>query len=826
MTEKAGMSGITEKREGVSRSRGDSAGMVIDALSRALNCMLDGNGGSPDSDANPPGSLSPATLAGRLVKLMDGSGAESDAVRLYELLKDVGRLTGAQKAVIAKEALAAVGSIRTAAVPVTGNDGSGDREVDTNVQYAKGIGPRRAKTLAKLGINTIRDALYYFPFRYEDRSNLKPIMNVVYGETETVTGEVVGSELVTTRRKRIKLFELTIRDKTGFLTGVWFNQPYLAKNFKEGDSVMLTGVPKPDGYNRSRIVMENPDYEVMTGGPDDSVHTGRIVPVYRLTAGVGQRGLRSMMKSIVDRYAGSLSEYLPEGFHGRYMIPELADSVREVHFPESERDMDTLNRMQSRAHKRLVFDEFFILQLGLAMLKRGRSDETPGKCITGGEALMEEYLKSLPFEPTPAQRRVIEEIARDMRLDRPMNRLVQGDVGCGKTVVAVASIANAVGAGYQAALMAPTEILAEQHYLNVKDTLDLLGIKTVLLTSSLTRKRREEALEAVSGGEAGLVVGTHSLIQDDVFFRNLGLAVIDEQHRFGVMQRAVLRDKGDNPDVLVMTATPIPRTLALTVYGDLDVSVIDTLPPGRTPITTRLFDDGSRSEAYKMVLRELAADRQVYIVYPLVEESERSDLKAAKEGAEELAAGVFAKYEVGLLHGRMKPAEKEAVMYGFRAGEIDVLVATTVVEVGVDVPNATVMLIEHAERFGLAQLHQLRGRVGRGEHRSYCIMVSAAFTETSRERLSAMMKSSNGFDIAEEDLRIRGPGEFIGTRQSGLPDLVLGNIIRDARIIDAARREAFGIIEKDPHLDDESHCGLRKAVKKKWDEKLGIATIG
>ena len=695
-------------------------------------------------------------------------------------------------------------------------------DLSISVQYVKGVGPRRAELLSRLGITTVRDALYRFPFRYEDRGNIKHIAKVTYGAYETVTGAVVASEVVTTRHRRMKIFELTVRDETGTVTGLWFNQPFMQSAFKEGQRVILSGVPKPDSYHKFRTVMENPEYEVVEGDGEETIHTGRIVPIYHATAGISTRTIRSIMKNIVDGCTDSLHEFLPEGFLERFRIPALPDAMREVHFPDREKDVSVLNSMASRSHKRLIFDEFFLLELGLALKKRGRVVAREGISMKGDGRLTRPFFASLPFRLTAAQRKVMEEIRTDMESGTAMSRLLQGDVGAGKTAVAVYAILQAAEAGYQSALMAPTEILAEQHYLNLKKPLAALGVGVVLLTSSLKKKEREAALSDIAEGKATLAVGTHSLIQEGVNFGRLGLAVIDEQHRFGVMQRGMLMVKGANPDVLVMTATPIPRTLALTVYGDLDVSVIDAKPAGRAGIITKLFEERQRPEAYRLIKGELAKGRQAYVVYPLVEESEKSDLKAAKEGAERLAAEVFPGVQVGLLHGKMKPAEKESVMEEFRAGRVKVLVATTVVEVGVDVPNATVMVIEHAERFGLAQLHQLRGRVGRSTHQSYCVLLASGFSAVSRERLLAMLKSTSGFDIAEEDLRLRGPGEFFGTRQSGLPDLVVGNIVRDTKILLAAREEAFGIIESDPELSGPGVQRLKAELLRKWEGKLGM----
>ena len=705
----------------------------------------------------------------------------------------------------------------------------GLRGISLPVQYLKGVGPRRAELLSKLGIKTVRDALYYLPARYEDRSSFRKVARIRFGEPETVSGVVTRSETLTTSRRRFKIFELTVRDDTGSITGVWFNQPFMQKNFSVGQRVILYGVPKPDQYKGYRPVIENPEYEVLEGdgeGGDEAIHVGRVVPVYRSTAGLSVRQLRAFMKHVVDEYSGCLADFLPDGFHDRFRIPALPEAIREAHFPERETDITALNSRSTRALKRLVFDEFFLLELGLARLKSGRAVRADAPVISGDGRLTGRLLEALPFSLTPGQERAVADIKGDMARPEPMNRLLQGDVGSGKTVVALMAILGAAEAGYQSALMAPTEILAEQHFLNIKGRLEALGLKVVLLTSSLKKKVKEAALREIAEGEAALAVGTHSLIQEGVAFKRLGLAVIDEQHRFGVLQRATLGDKGKSPHVLVMTATPIPRTLAMTVYGDLDVSVIPELPPGRRKIATKLFDDKSRAEAYRLIKAELAKGRQAYVVYSLVEESERSDLKAAKEGAERLANEVFPGVRVGLVHGKMKPAEKEKAMGDFRAGEVKILVATTVIEVGVDVPDATVMVIEHAERFGLSQLHQLRGRVGRSSHQSFCVLVASGFSDPSRARLSAMLKTADGFEIAEEDLELRGPGEFLGTRQSGLPEITVGNIIRDQKVLSAARKEAFDIIARDPGLSLAAHAGLRAALKEKWEGRVKLATVG
>jgi ATP-dependent DNA helicase RecG len=697
---------------------------------------------------------------------------------------------------------------------------------DTPIQYCKGIGPKRAELLKKIGITTVEDALTCFPRRYEDRSNLRKIGKVSYGAYETVTGEVVSADVVQTKRKRVRIFELVITDRTGILIGSWFNQPFMQKTFKKGQTVILSGIVKSNPYKGGLPQIDNPEYEIME--EDDTanlIHTGRTVPVYRTTAGLSVRYLRSMMKAVLDACGGSLRETLPETVLGKYAFMGVPEAFFEVHFPEREKDLVKLNSGLSAAHRRLSYEELFVLEIGLALRKRGISQEKKGITFRELKKYEEDLRSRLPFRPTSAQERVIREIKRDMTAERPMNRLVQGDVGSGKTLVALIAALMAIENGYQACVMAPTEILAAQHAGNMAALAEPLGITLQTLTGSMKKKAKAAALEAIETGRAQIVVGTHALIEDDVKFHRLGLAIIDEQHRFGVMQRSTLTAKGYAPDVLVMTATPIPRTLALTVYGDLDVSVIDEMPLGRSPIVTKLYFESRRQEAYRFIEDELSKGRQAYVVYPLVEETEKSDLKAATEMAAHLKKDIFPHWNVGLLHGRMKSGEKDATMNAFKSGGIHILVSTTVIEVGVDVQNATIMAIEHPERFGLAQLHQLRGRVGRGMHQSYCLLMGPRmFAEEARERLTSFARTNDGFRIAEEDLRQRGPGEFFGTRQSGLPDLRAANIIRDADLLEQARADADDLLQNDPAL--ERYPVLRDAVRRKWQGKLGLISVG
>ena len=701
-----------------------------------------------------------------------------------------------------------------------------DIRLHTPVQYCKGIGPKRGELLKKLGIMTVDDALSYLPWRYEDRGNLKKISRLTMGAYETIAGEVVAADVVSTRRQRVKVFELVVTDKSGFLAGSWFNQPFMKKVFKPGQKVILSGVVKSNPYKGGRTQMDNPDYEIMEEEDTHNlIHTGRTVPIYHTTAGLSVRYLRTMMKTIIDSCGASVKDPLPDELIKKHMLMPADEALSEVHFPEKEMNIGVLNRGMSAAHRRLSFEELFALELGLAIKKKGVSVKKKGTSFKPLGELEQTLRKTIPFRLTGAQERVISEIKKDMMSDSPMNRLIQGDVGCGKTMVALIAALMAVENGYQACIMAPTEILAEQHFTNICAMTAPLGISVLQLVGGLKKKEKEDILGEIESGRAQIVIGTHALIEQNVKFHRLGLAVIDEQHRFGVMQRSTLTSKGYEPDVIVMTATPIPRTLALTVYGDLDVSVIDEMPAGRNPVITRLFFEKKRQEAYQFILTELNKGRQAYVVYPLVEETEKSDMKAATEMARHLQKDIFVEWKVGLVHGRMKADEKEAVMAGFKDGSIHVLVSTTVIEVGVDVPNAAVMLIEHPERFGLAQLHQLRGRVGRGIHQSTCILMGPRmFAEEAKQRLTAFARTSDGFKIAEEDLRLRGPGEFFGTRQSGLPDLRAANLIRDAELLEKVRAEAFALVQADPGL--AQYPSLRELLKRKWQGRLGLMSVG
>ena len=690
------------------------------------------------------------------------------------------------------------------------------------VQYIKGVGPGRAKLLNTLGIKTAEDALYYLPYRYEDRKNIKKISALEYGRLETVIGKVIAAEVIKLPRRNIKLFELTVSDGSGIVKGKWFNQPFLKKNFKPGQEVILSGVVKRNPYQGIGFEFDNPEYEFVTEDGDAFIHTARIVPIYRTTSGLSVRQLRTIMFNLINTCIKDVPDHIPEEILRRNNFHGLAESIFNSHFPESGIDIDSLNSCSSIYQKRLYFEELFKFELGLSIIKKGKEVER-GIAFDCNGVLVRKFIDALKFKLTSAQQRVFEEILHDMRSQHPMNRLLQGDVGCGKTVIAVMAMLTAAECGYQSALMAPTEILAGQHYINIHKMIEDMGLKVCLMTGS--KKKEREALRCdIASGEIKIIIGTHALIQEGVEFKNLGIAIIDEQHRFGVMQRQLLRKKAVNPDVLVMTATPIPRTLSMTLYGDLNYSVIDELPPGRSPVVTRLFNAGQKEYIYRAIAEETKKGRQVYVVYPVIDETEKTSasggLKSAILGREALEK-IFPNLKVELIHGRLKPQERENVMASFKAGAINVLVSTTVIEVGVDVPNAAMMLIVHAERFGLSQLHQLRGRVGRGGSQSYCfLLMYEPVSEDARRRLDIMIKTNDGFKIAEEDLDIRGPGEFFGTRQAGMPDLKLANIIRDARLLDTARKEAFALIDKDSELN--SFPELKKGLEMFWRGKIEL----
>jgi len=691
------------------------------------------------------------------------------------------------------------------------------RSLDTEVQYVKGVGPRIAGILGKLNIRTAGDLLRHFPRRYEDRTHFARVAGLRHGETATVRGTVLGADNVSTRG-RLVLTKVVIDDGTGSLVLTWFNQKFRKEQFMKlrGREIVAYGTVQAGRWG---VEMTSPEVEVFSEH-DDPLSTGRVVPIYPLTEGLFQITLRKVIYGALDVYVPLVEETLPADMRDRLDLMGIQEAIRNIHFPESEAALQA-------ARKRLVFEELFLLQLALAMRKR--SIEAPGQGIAFAipPDLEERLRKILPFELTNAQKRVIKEIANDMARPVCMNRLLQGDVGSGKTAVALAAMLIAAANGYQSALMAPTEILAEQHYLGISRLLgdqDLMGIHVDLLTGSLRSAHRRQVNERIASGQTQIVIGTHALIQEGVQFRKLGLVIVDEQHRFGVMQRAALMEKGLMPDMLVMTATPIPRTLTLTVYGDLDVSIIDELPPGRKPVKTHWKQIGERRKVYAALRTLIDQGRQAYVVCPLIEESEKLQVQAATELAEFLQRDVFPDLKIGLLHGSMRPDEKDAVMTAFRNGEVHILVSTTVIEVGVDVANATVMVIEDADRFGLAQLHQLRGRVGRGDEQSYCVMICEANSQDAVERMQTMASTNDGFVIAEKDLELRGPGEFYGTKQSGMPELTIADIFKDVPILELARKEAFEIVDKDPNLSAEAFARLRRDLIKKY-EAFELVTV-
>ena len=703
-------------------------------------------------------------------------------------------------------------------------------DINTSVQYVKGVGPQRQKLFKKLGVETIADALLFIPLRYEDRRQIVPIaqINLNIKNYKTIIGKIVRVNVHATRKHK-RLFEVVLTDTTGFIKCIWFrfNEKYMRSIFKHGARIIVSGQITYNPYKKGSLEMLHPNYEFLTNKEEDLIHVGRIVPIYHTTEGFHQKSLRTIIKTIIDEYANSYPDILPEYIKKKLLLLDSSSAIKQVHFPDPSVNLESLHNYTTAAHKRLIFEEFFLLELGLANKRYNQIVEKIGIRFQIKTKLEKELREILPFTLTQAQEKVITHIKNDMAKPHSMNRLLQGDVGCGKTIVALIAMLIAVDNGYQSTIMAPTEILAEQHYLTIHRYLDLLKIKTCLLSSGIKSKDKIKILEEINKGKIHIVIGTHALIQEGVEFSNLGLAVIDEQHRFGVMQRSCLRKKGKNPDVLVMTATPIPRTLALTVYGDLALSVIDQMPKGRRPIETKLFYERDRNKAYTILNSEIKKGRQVYVVYPLIEESEKIDLKAATEMSQHLQKNIFPHLKIALLHGRMKTEEKEWIMENFKNKNIDILVSTTVIEVGVDVSNASVMLIEHAERFGLSQLHQLRGRVGRGPYQSYCLLLANfPMSKEAKRRLNVIVNNIDGFVIAEEDLAIRGPGEFFGLRQSGLPDLKIANILRDSSILELARQEAFYLINQDPHLAKPEYSPLKTALANKWHKKLDLVKVG
>ncbi len=697
-------------------------------------------------------------------------------------------------------------------------------DLATPVTYVKGVGPQRAEHLVAKGLATAGDLLYYLPFRYEDRSNVKPLSELAPGEMATVLATVKRLHKPRFRRRDLGLVEVIFEDAAGrSITAKWFHAHYLDRVFTPGTRVALFGKVDFDPFLHELLLL-HPEFEVLRdddGDGDAGLHTGRIVPVYEAAGKVTTRVLRGVIKGLLDKEP-RLIDALPGVIAAKLKLPPLAAALRETHFPAPETEARVLNAWRSPAQWRMIFEEFFWLEAGLAFRRKQARLES-GIAFDLAPA-REQVRRMLPFRPTAAQRKVVREIAQDMAAPQPMSRLVQGDVGSGKTIVAAQAAVIAVENKHQVAVLAPTEILATQHFLYLSNVFKPLNYRVVQLAGSMTKREKEGVKRAIAAGYAQVAVGTHALLEEDVEFNRLGLCIIDEQHRFGVLQRQKLQKKGVTPDVLVMTATPIPRTLALTIYGDLDVSVIDELPPGRRPIKTVHKTRIDIEQVWSFVKQEVQAGRQAYVVYPAIEETEDKAMKAAEKAYADLSRLVFPGLKVGLLHGKLAQDEKAAVMEGFKHGEVQVLVTTTVIEVGVDVPNASVMVIENAERFGLAQIHQLRGRVGRGAAQSYCVLVTDKLGDAGKERIKTLLQSCDGFYIAEMDLRLRGPGEFLGTRQSGLPVFRIGNLLRDREILEIARSEAQSFVERPPST--EALIAALEYVREHWQRRYGLALVG
>jgi ATP-dependent DNA helicase RecG len=690
--------------------------------------------------------------------------------------------------------------------------------LSTSVQFLKGVGPRRAADFERIGLRTVEDLLYRFPIRYEDRGHVRTVASLRPGQTVSIVGRISSSGVRATRRPGFKIFEALVSDGSGGIRATWLNQPFLRDILVNGVQVVLFGAVESRG---SGLQLTNPQYEILDEEDSETVHTGRIVPVYEKTGGMTTKMQRRLVYDALQQLPEQMPDPLPDAVVMRLGLPSRRAALIAAHFPPADVPIELLNRFATPAQRRLIFEEAFLFQTGIVARRRGVQAETKLSAIRVDDRVRESARQVLPFKLTPGQRQALKEIVDDLQRPHPMNRLLQGDVGAGKTIVALLAALVAMESGLQVAFMAPTEILAEQHAAGISRLLQASRFRVSLLTGSMSAAVRQSEIVRIAQGVTDLVVGTHALVQGSVEFARLGFVIIDEQHRFGVLQRASLRAKGVRPDVLVMTATPIPRTLALTVYGDLDVSVIRDRPPGRQPIRTTAKPESRRHEIYAFVREQLDAGRQAYVIYPLVEESEKVDLKAATEMADHLAHDVFPQYRVGLLHGRLKPDAKDRVMRDFASGETQLLVSTTVVEVGVDVPNASVMLVEHAERFGLSQLHQLRGRVGRHHHQSYCVLLyQSPLSDDARERLRAMTETTDGFEIAERDLRLRGAGDFFGTRQAGLPTFRLIDLVRDRELLEVARREVDVWLEQNPL----SSAGLAQLVDA-WARRFGLIEI-
>src|SRR5580704_6227916 len=720
----------------------------------------------------------------------------------------------------------------------------------TSVQYVKGIGPKLAELLAAKGIQTLDDLLHYLPFRYEDRLNPRGISELRAGEMATVIAEVRTSGLFRTRR--MPIFQMTAGQGRTRLKCIWFNATYLKDKFKAGQIVALYGKVEQD-YRGGELQLTQPQFEIIGEAAEDgsadsaeqklaaSLEIGRIVPIYEATGQgrLSSRWFRRVIHTALENLAPDLPDPVPAAVRSHLSLISPREALQKVHWPEPGESIEDLLSSRTPAHLRLIFEQLFFVELGLELKRREQKAQT-GIAFQLDDRARAAIKKILPFHPTAAQKRVLKEIASDMEKPFPMRRLLQGDVGSGKTIVAFEAAIIAMENGYQVALTAPTEILAQQHYFSARRILESAGYRVVLLTGSMEDDRKRETRRHIAQGNAQLVIGTHALIEQKVEFAKLGMVIVDEQHRFGVLQRFKLMKKSSDaqaepssaaspePDVLVMTATPIPRTLALTLYGDLDISVIDEMPPGRTPIVTRCVSDERSTEVWDFVRKQVAAGHQAYVVYPVIEENEETELKAAMKMYKELSKSIFPDLRIAVLHGRMEPDLKEQVMRLFQKGELDILVSTTVIEVGVDVSNATMMVIEHAERFGLAQLHQLRGRIGRGAAKSYCVLMTGGkVSEDGERRLDAMVRTNDGFQIAELDLELRGPGEFFGTRQAGMPSFQVANLIRDRQLLEAAKREAAMVLEDpNPEISQEEIKRALRHMRNRWQKSYGLVEVG
>ncbi len=680
-------------------------------------------------------------------------------------------------------------------------------DLNNDVKYVKGVGPSRVQLLNKLGIYTLGDLITYYPRDYEDRSKPKNIIDCEDGDDALIRAVVVSRMTEVRIRKNMVMYKLTVRDETGACNITWFNQPYLKKSFKYGEEYSFFGKIHKKA---SRVEMNSPVFD----SAEINKNTGKIVPIYPATYGFSQNTIRAIIENGLNQVEGKIDEQFPEYILKNFKLIEIADAIYKIHMPSSFAEFKL-------ARRRLVFEELLIMQLALLNLKDGWKKEQKG-IKYDANIKISEIINDLPFKLTKAQLRVLEEIDNDMESSKSMNRLLQGDVGSGKTIVSIIATYKAVKSGYQAAIMAPTSILATQHLESFTQILSKYGIRCELLISSITKKKKEEIINKLQNGEIDVLIGTHAIIEENVAFKNLGLVVTDEQHRFGVRQRSKIVSKGSNPDVLVMTATPIPRTLALILYGDLDISIIDELPPNRKKIETYAVNKQMENRVNQFIRKQISEGRQCYVVCPLVEENEEINAKSVLELSEKYKTEIFPDLRVEYVHGKMRPKEKDDIMQNFKDGKIDILISTTVIEVGVNVPNASIMIVENAERFGLAQLHQLRGRVGRGDYQSYCILKYNSNSDVARKRMKIMQSTTDGFVIAEKDLELRGSGEFFGTKQHGLPEFKIANLFEDIDILKEVQALAETIVQNDPNLEDSKNVGLKKLVNQKFDGRVEI----